>query len=172
MLFQFLHSRRNNPVKLPSVYIVDCSDEPNMGSTPFPRILTVGILLTFTQFLFVALEGLPYHIDLHGNYFLKPRQIPLTRWITIVSMFFASSMLNNAALGYDVSIPIFIIVRSGGTFITMILSYLLRGKTYTSRQIAAVAALTMGVGLATYRSPQKVSAVFGRRLMVGRWRGV
>lgn len=71
-------------------------------------------------------------------------------------MFFASSILNNAALGYDVSIPIFIIVRSGGTFITMVMSYVLRGKKYTSRQIAAVAVLTMGVGLATYRSPQKV----------------
>ena len=104
----------------------------------------------------MALEGLPRHLDLHGSYFLKPRQIPLGRWITIVSMFFASSILNNAALGHDVSIPIFIIVRSGGTFITMIMSYFLCGKKYTSRQIASVAVLTTGVALATWRSPQKV----------------
>jgi UDP-xylose/UDP-N-acetylglucosamine transporter B4 len=71
-------------------------------------------------------------------------------------MFFVSSLLNNAALGYDVSIPVFIIIRSGGTFITMIMSYLLRGKKYTNRQIGAVALLTTGVALATWRSPQKV----------------
>jgi UDP-xylose/UDP-N-acetylglucosamine transporter B4 len=66
-------------------------------------------------------------------------------------MFFASSILNNAALGYSVSIPVFIIVRSGGTFVTMILSYFLKGKTYNGGQITAVTVLTVGVGLATYR---------------------
>jgi len=99
-------------------------------------------------------------------------------------MFFVSSLLNNAALGYDVSIPVFIIIRSGGTFITMIMSYLLRGKKYTTRQIGAVALLTTGVALATWRSPQKVVPPYVRviitlvflwlkgGLIVERWRGV
>jgi solute carrier family 35 (UDP-xylose/UDP-N-acetylglucosamine transporter), member B4 len=75
-------------------------------------------------------------------------------------MFFVSSILNNAALGYSVSIPVFIIVRSGGIFVTMILSYLLKGKTYTSRQMAAVAVLTIGVGLATYRRSEVLIPLF------------
>ena len=65
-------------------------------------------------------------------------------------MFFVTSTLNNAALGYSVSIPVYIIFRSGGTFVTMIMGWLIKGKKYTSRQIAAIALLTAGVVIATW----------------------
>jgi UDP-xylose/UDP-N-acetylglucosamine transporter B4 len=97
------------------------------------------------------LEGLPWHFTLSSStYFLKPRQIPFLRWAAIVTLFFITSTLNNAALGYSVSIPVYIIFRSGGTFVTMIMGWLLVGKRYTQRQIAAVALLTGGVILATW----------------------
>lgn len=61
-----------------------------------------------------------------------------------------TSTLNNLALAYSVSIPVYIIFRSGGTFVTMIMGWLVVGKRYTSRQIVAVAVLTAGVVLATW----------------------
>ena len=107
--------------------------------------------MTFFQFLFVALEGLPWHFTFKSStFFLKPRQIPFWRWSAIVSLFFITSTLNNAALGYSVSIPVYIIFRSGGTFVTMTMGWLLAGKRYTRRQIAAVTLLTAGVILATW----------------------
>lgn len=116
------------------------------------RILTIiGVTITFFQFLFVALEGLPWHFTFSsGQFFLKERQIPFFRWAVIVTLFFVTSTLNNAALGYSVSIPVYIIFRSGGTFVTMIMGWLLVGKRYTTRQIAAVAVLTAGVVIATW----------------------
>ena len=134
------------------------SDQPNMG-----------VLITFFQFLFVALEGLPWHFTFSSStYFLKPRQIPFIRWAAIVSLFFITSTLNNAALGYSVSIPVYIIFRSGGTFVTMIMGWLLVGKRYTSRQIAAVVVLTTGVILATWSNAHNQVSRHDRRVLTCR----
>jgi len=111
----------------------------------------VGISITFFQFLFVAIEGLPSHFSpSYNTFFLKPRQIPFYRWALIVTLFFITSTLNNAALGYHVSIPVYIIFRSGGTLVTMTMGWLISGKRYTTRQIAAVGLLTSGVILSTW----------------------
>src|ERR1700731_804933 len=110
-----------------------------------------GISITFFQFVFVALEGLPCHFRFSpATFFLKPRQIPFFRWATIVTLFFITSTLNNAALGYSVSMPVYIIFRSGGTLVTMGMEWLLVGKHHTARQIASVGLLTSGVVLATW----------------------
>jgi len=108
-------------------------------------------MITFSQFLFVALEGLPWHFTPSPRQvFLRKRQIPFFRWLVIVTLFFITSTLNNAALGYHVSIPVYIIFRSGGTLITMSMGWLFVGKHYTPRQIASVALLTIGVIIATW----------------------
>ena len=118
---------------------------------PFYKLNSLGVLITFFQFLFVAMEGLRWHFTFSSaTYFLKPRQIPFLRWAIIVSLYFITSTLNNAALGYSVSIPVYIIFRSGGTFVTMTMGWLLVGKRYTFRQISAVAVLTAGVVLSTW----------------------
>ena len=101
--------------------------------------------------MFIALEGLPRHFTFSlSTCFLKPRQIPFYRWATIVTLFFITSTLNNAALGYSVSIPVYIIFRSGGTLVTMSMGWLLVGKRYSPRQIASVGLLTVGIVLATW----------------------
>jgi solute carrier family 35 (UDP-xylose/UDP-N-acetylglucosamine transporter), member B4 len=125
--------------------------------------------MTFVQFVFVALEGLPRHFTFSpATYFLKPRQIPFVRWVTIVTLFFITSVLNNAALGYSVSMPVYIIFRSGGTLVTMTMGWLLVGKRYTTRQIASVTLLTGGVVLATWSNAhnQVLSQVRMRNLMI------
>ena len=107
-----------------------------------------------------------------ATYFLKPRQIPIQRWAVIVTLFFLTNILNSASLGYAISIPVYIIVRSGGTFVTMSMGWLLVGKRYSQRQIAAVALLTMGVILATWSNMHnQVKTRKYVRLMLGKNRG-
>jgi UDP-xylose/UDP-N-acetylglucosamine transporter B4 len=69
-------------------------------------------------------------VDLKRKGFLVPRHIPLSRWTLIVMLFFATSVMNNASLAYNISIPVYIIFRSGGTVITMIMGYFVVGKRF------------------------------------------
>lgn len=48
-------------------------------------------------------------------------------------MFFAVNLLNNFAFGYNISVPVHIILRSGGSIMTMLVGYVW-GKRYTSVQ--------------------------------------
>ncbi|CAJ0894872.1 14540_t:CDS:2 [Entrophospora sp. SA101] len=91
-------------------------------------------------------------------------------------MFFTVSILNNAALGYEISLPFHIIFRSGGLIVSMILGWALVGKRfvliqsipllttaadlmklssyhrYALTQIVAVIMITFGVVFATLSS--------------------
>lgn len=100
------------------------------------RALTgvTGLLITFVQFVLTALVTWPTHFSARRPPpFLKPRRIPLTRLFISASMFFAVNMLNNFAFGYNISVPVHIILRSGGSVMTMLVGYLW-GKRYTSMQ--------------------------------------
>ena len=48
-------------------------------------------------------------------------------------MFFSVNLLNNMAFGYNISVPVHIILRSGGSVLTMIVGYIW-GRRYTVRQ--------------------------------------
>lgn len=87
-------------------------------------------------------------------------------------MFFAVNMLNNFAFGYNISVPVHIILRSGGSVMTMLVGYVW-GKRYTSMQgesvlamiskflncvecvsVLSVAMLTAGIGVAAMADAQ------------------
>lgn len=87
-------------------------------------------------------------------------------------MFFAVNMLNNFAFGYNISVPVHIILRSGGSVMTMLVGYAW-GKRYTSMQsesvlvmvskfvgcaeclsVLSVAMLTAGIGVAAMADAQ------------------
>ncbi|KAI9857310.1 MAG: golgi uridine diphosphate-N- acetylglucosamine transporter [Vezdaea acicularis] len=107
-----------------------------------------GILLTFTQFIFVAIVALPSQISFSNPpLFLKPREIPLLRWCPYIALFFAVNILNNYAFGFKISVPVHIILRSGGSITTMGVGWLW-GKRYASRHVFAVLLLTLGVLIA------------------------
>ncbi|KAF9967125.1 golgi uridine diphosphate-N- acetylglucosamine transporter [Mortierella alpina] len=80
---------------------------------------------------------------------LKPRKIPIMRWLAIVIMFFSVSVLNNLSLAYKISVPLHIIFRSGGLMVGMLLGMLLMKKRYTRPQMFAVLIVTLGVIYAT-----------------------
>lgn len=112
-----------------------------------------GHLLTATQFLFVAIEGLVHFFDptQPANLFLAPRKVPLVKWLLPVSLFFTVSLLNNYVWVYHISVPVHIIFRSGGTLTTMVAGMIV-GKKYTPYQILSVVVLTAGVIIATLAS--------------------
>ena len=87
-------------------------------------------------------------------------------------MFFAVNMLNNFAFGYNISVPVHIILRSGGSVMTMLVGFVW-GKRYTSMQskswpvmarksmnhaetslVFSVAMLTAGIGVAAMADAQ------------------
>ncbi|KAI1311271.1 golgi uridine diphosphate-N- acetylglucosamine transporter [Mortierella claussenii] len=80
---------------------------------------------------------------------LKQRRIPLSRWMVIVVMFFAVSVLNNWSLAYKISVPLHIIFRSGGLMVGMVLGMVLMKKRYSKSQMLAVLIVTIGVIYAT-----------------------
>ncbi|KAI9477788.1 MAG: UAA transporter [Benjaminiella poitrasii] len=109
-----------------------------------------GQLITFGQFLFVSLEGLRHQLT-WGRFGpkLKPTIVPIRNWLFLVIMFFIVSLLNNLALGYNISVPLHIIFRSGGLIVNMILGALILKKRYSLGQIVGVLFVTAGVVWAT-----------------------
>ena len=67
--------------------------------------------------------------------------------------FFSINVMNNHAFSYDISVPVHIILRSGGSITTMAAGYLY-GKRYSRSQIAAVLVLSLGVILAAWSDAQ------------------
>ncbi|EIE85261.1 hypothetical protein RO3G_09971 [Rhizopus delemar RA 99-880] len=116
-----------------------CRDAPRSGQ-----------MITFGQFLFTAVEGLRHQLT-WGKYGpkLKKTMVPLTHWLLLVTLFFIVSLLNMAALSYNISIPLHIIFRSGGLIVNMIMGTIVLGKRYSFGQIFGVLFVTIGVIVAT-----------------------
>ncbi|KAL4727477.1 golgi uridine diphosphate-N-acetylglucosamine transporter [Fusarium chlamydosporum] len=98
--------------------------------------------------------------------------VPISRWIFNIVLFFTINLLNNHAFSYDISVPVHIILRSGGSITTMAAGYLY-GKRYTQTQVIAVVLLTLGVILAAWSDAQAKGAeessgrpAFGTGLLV------
>jgi drug/metabolite transporter (DMT)-like permease len=110
--------------------------------------------MTFAQFLFVAVTGYVAQFDRrYPPFFVPPNKVPLRRWMVNIVLFFGINVLNNHAFSYDISVPVHIILRSGGSITTMCAGYLY-GKRYSRIQVTAVTFLTLGVILAAWSDAQ------------------
>ncbi|KAK6505592.1 golgi uridine diphosphate-N- acetylglucosamine transporter [Arthrobotrys musiformis] len=103
-----------------------------------------GHLITFAQFLLVSIEGFIAHFDWNSPTLLVKNQIPIRRWLGVIILFFSVSVLNNWAFEYNISVPIHIILRSGGSITTMLIGACL-GKRFSKVQILSVLILTGGI---------------------------
>lgn len=113
-----------------------------------------GTFLTFVQFCFVAATGYVAQFDrTRPPFFLTPNKVPIRRWLINIVLFFSINVLNNHAFSYDISVPVHIILRSGGSITTMFAGWLW-GKRYPRAQVFAVVLLTMGVILAAWSDAQ------------------
>lgn len=136
------------------------------------RFLTIlGTLLTFVQFIFVATTGYISQFDItRPPLFLKPNRVPIRRWLINIMLFFSINVLNNHAFSYNISVPIHIILRSGGSITTITAGYLF-GKRYSRLQVTSVVLLTIGVIIAAWSDSQSkvrlcISWVFVTKLIV------
>ncbi|KAK7969775.1 UDP-N-acetylglucosamine transporter [Apiospora saccharicola] len=133
---------------------------PSRGRTRYTNILE-GTLLTFVQFLFVAVTGYVSQFDpKRPPFFLTPNRVPIRRWLINIVLFFSINVLNNHAFSYDISVPVHIILRSGGSITTMIAGSLW-GKKYSRIQILAVLLLTVGVIMAAWSDSQTKDTASG-----------
>ncbi|KAF7544767.1 hypothetical protein G7046_g9719 [Stylonectria norvegica] len=113
-----------------------------------------GTLMTFVQFLFVAVTGYVAQFDTtRPPLFIARNKVPIRRWLVNIVLFFSINVLNNHAFSYDISVPVHIILRSGGSITTMAAGYLY-GKRYPRVQVVAVVLLTLGVILAAWSDAQ------------------
>ncbi|KAI9277486.1 UAA transporter [Sporodiniella umbellata] len=107
-------------------------------------------MITFGQFLLVAMEGLGHQITWGKNGIgLKKTAIPLSHWLLLVTLFFVVSLLNMTALSYNISMPLHIIFRSGGLIVNMLIGMAVLGKRYSLGQMSGVVLVTIGVVWAT-----------------------
>ncbi|KAL4744808.1 hypothetical protein BDW72DRAFT_212177 [Aspergillus terricola var. indicus] len=107
-----------------------------------------GPLITFAQFILTALFMLPNFFSPSAgfrSFFLSQRSIPLRSWLTYTAFFVTVNLLNNWAFAYRISVPLHIILRSGGPVASIAVGYLYAGKRYSRGQILSVALLTFGV---------------------------
>ncbi|KAI8901995.1 UDP-xylose and UDP-N-acetylglucosamine transporter-like protein [Globomyces pollinis-pini] len=114
-----------------------------------------GNLITFAQFLFVAVEASLHQIKFQKSWWpfrLRDRVVPLKDWIIMVILFWSVSVLNNYALGFRISMPLHIIFRSGSLLVSMIIGYTFFNRRFSTRQVIGVLLVTFGVVISTYAS--------------------
>ena len=78
----------------------------------------------------------------------------MRRWIPNIVLFFAINTANNFAFGYNISVPVHIILRSGGSVMTMIVGFIW-GKRFTRMEVLSVCLLTFGVIMAAMADAQE-----------------
>jgi UDP-xylose/UDP-N-acetylglucosamine transporter B4 len=114
-----------------------------------------GNLITFGQFVIVAVIGL--YANLSG-FRLKKRSIPIFYWIIMVLLFSAVSVLNNYALGFNISMPLHIIFRSASLLFSMIIGYLFFNQRFSVAKIFGVILVTLGIVITTFETANQTSS--------------
>ncbi|KAH8396044.1 hypothetical protein KR222_002275 [Zaprionus bogoriensis] len=104
-----------------------------------------GNLITFLQFLFIALEGLIFT----SKFFTVKPKIALKDYVVLVALFFGANVCNNYAFNFNISMPLHMIFRSGSLMANMIMGIILLKKRYNLRQYSSVAMITAGIILCT-----------------------
>lgn len=125
---------------------------------------STGTLITLLQFLAITLYTLPSQLTFtitsppeppplqptQTVWFprIKKRKVPLRQWCIFAAQFVVINVLNNAAFGYKISLPLHIILRSAGPVASMAVGYIWKGRSYSRRKVSSVVLLFFGVVLA------------------------
>ncbi|KAG5674690.1 hypothetical protein PVAND_004642 [Polypedilum vanderplanki] len=107
-----------------------------------------GNLITFLQFLSIALVGLIFT----SKFFTVKNNIPMKDYVLLVVMFFVSSVLNNYALNFNISVPLLMIFRSGSLMANMVLGIIILNKSYDMWKYLSVILITIGIFICTIAS--------------------
>ncbi|KAF6714950.1 UDP-xylose and UDP-N-acetylglucosamine transporter [Oryzias melastigma] len=113
-----------------------------------------GNLVTFAQFLFIALEGFVFET----NFGRKKAVIPISNYVIMVTMFFTVSVVNNYALNFNIAMPLHMIFRSGSLIANMILGVIILKKRYSAEKYLSIALVSAGIFICTIMSAKQVNA--------------
>ncbi|XP_067129604.1 UDP-xylose and UDP-N-acetylglucosamine transporter-like [Centruroides vittatus] len=107
-----------------------------------------GNLITLSQFLFIAFEGLIFTIKFGTE---KP-VIPIKNYLTLVTMFLLVSVSGNYAHSFNIPMPLQMIFRSGSLIANMLMGFLILNKRYEMSKYISVIIITTGISLCTVAS--------------------
>ena len=108
----------------------------------------IGNLVTFAQFLIIALEGFVFTTKF-GT--VKPK-VPFSAWVLLVIMYFLVSVSNNYALNFNIPMPLHMIFRAGSLMANMLLGVIILGKQYSMSKYVSILMITAGIITCTYSS--------------------
>uniref|UniRef100_A0A672IFV9 Solute carrier family 35 member B4 n=1 Tax=Salarias fasciatus TaxID=181472 RepID=A0A672IFV9_SALFA len=111
-----------------------------------------GNIVTFAQFLFIALEGFVFE----SNFGRKKPAIPIGNYVIMVTMFFTVSVINNYALNFNIAMPLHMIFRSGSLIANMILGIIILKKRYSASKYLSIALVSAGIFICTIMSAKQV----------------
>ncbi|XP_069551280.1 UDP-xylose and UDP-N-acetylglucosamine transporter [Brachyistius frenatus] len=112
-----------------------------------------GNIVTFAQFVFIALEGFIFET----NFGRKKPAIPVSNYVIMVTMFFTVSVINNYALNFNIAMPLHMIFRSGSLIANMILGIIILKKRYSTSKYLSVALISAGIFICTIMSAKQVN---------------
>lgn len=105
-----------------------------------------GTLITFGQFVFIAIEG----FLITSRCGTKPRNIPIKNYLVIVIVFFVCNVCNNFAFDFNISMPLHMIFRSGSLITNMIMGIIILKRKYPVSKYVSVGLITAGVIICTF----------------------
>uniref|UniRef100_A0AAZ1XJ62 Solute carrier family 35 member B4 n=1 Tax=Oreochromis aureus TaxID=47969 RepID=A0AAZ1XJ62_OREAU len=111
-----------------------------------------GNIVTFAQFVFIALEGFIFET----NFGRKKPAIPISNYVIMVTMFFTVSVINNYALNFNIAMPLHMIFRSGSLIANMILGIIILKKRYSASKYLSIALVSAGIFICTIMSAKQV----------------
>ncbi|XP_066489611.1 nucleotide sugar transporter SLC35B4 [Tiliqua scincoides] len=112
-----------------------------------------GNIITFAQFLFIAVEGFIFE----AKFGRKRPAIPIRYYLIMVAMFFTVSVVNNYALNLNVAMPLHMIFRSGSLIANMALGIVILKKRYSVSKYTSIALVSLGIFTCTFMSAKQVS---------------
>lgn len=113
-----------------------------------------GNLATFLQFLFIAAAG----FCTVGKFGTAKRNIPFKKYIILVLFFWTSSVANNYAFNFNISMPLHMIFRAGSLMANMAMGVWILKKKYTPLKYLAVFMISAGIAICTIVSSSDVKA--------------
>ncbi|GFT14542.1 UDP-xylose and UDP-N-acetylglucosamine transporter [Nephila pilipes] len=128
--------------------IISCCSNVVLLEILMKEIPGCGNVITFSQFLFIALIGFIFTSKFG---FVKPT-VPIKNYILLVAMFFAVSVSNNCALNFDIPMPLHMIFKSGSLVTSMLLGMLILKKRYSVLKYISVLLVSVGIFIATFAS--------------------
>ncbi|KAK3102403.1 hypothetical protein FSP39_011156, partial [Pinctada imbricata] len=114
-----------------------------------------GNLITFTQFLFISIEGLIFTT----KFFTVTPKIPLREYVTMVIYFFFVQVFQNYSLSFNISMPLQMIFRAGSMMSSIVLGRVIQKRKYSYAKYISVLLITVGIAASTIASSQHVKHI-------------